>query len=424
MRSLILSITILALLAAGCNPGTMEQSSVREVTPPAVTTPTATPDAAPSPSAVPTATSIPAATSTPAASKTPLPTATATPVGLGPDVYPTGINPLTGLPVTRPDLLELPPVLISVSNFPVTARPQSGLSNAAMVFEVYTGWGMTRYAAIYYGDMPLVNGKPLEVGPIRSGRLPYEHIRQMMNGFMLIANGDETVLKELNAYTNVWGAVNDVNGVFVTGELIEKIAKGYQAGLGKPQISGLTFSKTPPEGGKGGKMLWVPYTSPNQVFWRYDSAGGVYNRTQDNYDGLTFTKMTDRQTGKLLAFDNVVVLFAFHNALQDEKIEIGLGGVSKAPALLFRDGKMYEIFWASVDQEYSARTGRSRMLRFFDSNGNLVPLKPGKTWAEVVTMGSEYYETVDSQVYTELMKKSPGTGAWAVRFIAPVVKKK
>ena len=64
------------------------------------------------------------------------------------------INPLTGLPVADSANLALPPALVSVANFPPTARPQAGLSFSPIVFELFIGEGMTRYLAIFYGDYP------------------------------------------------------------------------------------------------------------------------------------------------------------------------------------------------------------------------------------------------------------------------------
>src|SRR5687768_10463957 len=63
-------------------------------------------------------------------------------------------NPLTGLPVADPSLLELPAVLISISHFPITARPQAGLSFAPYVFEVYITEGETRFLTTFYGEFP------------------------------------------------------------------------------------------------------------------------------------------------------------------------------------------------------------------------------------------------------------------------------
>jgi hypothetical protein len=65
-----------------------------------------------------------------------------------------GVNPLTGLPVADPSLLQIPAVLLSISHFPATARPQAGLSFAPFVFEIYITEGATRFLATFYGEWP------------------------------------------------------------------------------------------------------------------------------------------------------------------------------------------------------------------------------------------------------------------------------
>ena len=128
--------------------------------------------------ATPTSTATAAATATATASplptNTPLPTETSTPVptptlsypaeGYGPSNFPSNVDPLTGLEVTDPTLLDRRPMLIKVSNIPRDNRPQWGLSLADIVFEYYTEEGATRFAAIFLGNDADI------VGPIRSGR--------------------------------------------------------------------------------------------------------------------------------------------------------------------------------------------------------------------------------------------------------------
>ena len=74
----------------------------------------------------------------------------------GPDLanFPAGYNPLTGLPVSDPENLDLPAVLISITNFPASARPQAGPSFAPYIYEMYISEGMTRFLTIFYGDYP------------------------------------------------------------------------------------------------------------------------------------------------------------------------------------------------------------------------------------------------------------------------------
>ncbi|HCK64647.1 MAG TPA: hypothetical protein DHW49_00145 [Anaerolineae bacterium] len=64
------------------------------------------------------------------------------------------INPLTNKKVEEPNLLELPALLVSISHFPVTARPQAGLSFAPWVFEIYITEGATRFLSVFYGAFP------------------------------------------------------------------------------------------------------------------------------------------------------------------------------------------------------------------------------------------------------------------------------
>jgi len=65
-----------------------------------------------------------------------------------------GINPLTGRAVADPSLLSFPAVLVSISNMPVSARPQAGPGFAPWVFELFIGEGTTRFMGVFYGDYP------------------------------------------------------------------------------------------------------------------------------------------------------------------------------------------------------------------------------------------------------------------------------
>jgi hypothetical protein len=56
--------------------------------------------------------------------------------------------------VADSSLLDLPALLVSISTFPITARPQAGLSFAPYVFEIYITEGTTRYLTTFYGEFP------------------------------------------------------------------------------------------------------------------------------------------------------------------------------------------------------------------------------------------------------------------------------
>lgn len=375
----------------------------------------------------------------------PAPGATAAPAGSnqtgtdvsGPEKYPAGVNPLTGLAVEDPANLLAPPALVSITNFPVTARPQAGLSFSPVVHEVFVGEGATRFLALFYGDFPKEaveendapdSGSPnvvsdsAEIGPVRSGRVSYEHLRALYNGFLVMASADPSVGATLNQTTNVYADnPGDVNSAMVNVSQLEKLAQSQQQRSGAVDLQGLAFNPARPDGGQPASSLWVPYALLDQVIWRYNAADGSYHRFQDQADGKTFVEATDRLNGDALTYENVVVLFATHHAYAETIIDIDLLGIKRAPALLFRDGKVYNIFWTTANGEYERTTGKLRPIRFVDAQGNPFALKPGQTWVHIMPNYSPVYETVDSEVYYDKTesKATPGSGNWAVRFYPP-----
>lgn len=93
-------------------------------------------------------------TSVAAISLTSQPAITEAPVAIEPAQPDVPMNPLTGLAVQDPSLLDLPAVLVSIAHFPPAARPQSGLSFAPYVFEIYITEGATRFLTTFYGEFP------------------------------------------------------------------------------------------------------------------------------------------------------------------------------------------------------------------------------------------------------------------------------
>ena len=107
-----------------------------------------------------TDTPIPAVTTTITSTSTQTPSPTSTPqphaptFDYGPDKFPPSINPLTGLSVPDASLLDLPAVLVSISNSPASTRPQAGPGFAPWIFELFIGEGVTRFMNVFYGDYP------------------------------------------------------------------------------------------------------------------------------------------------------------------------------------------------------------------------------------------------------------------------------
>ncbi len=367
-------------------------------------------------------TSAPTTAPSPTQAVSPTATVQAIAYPVGPDTYPAGINPLNGLPVEDPASLKLPPALLSISNSPVTARPQAGLSFAPLVYEMFIGAGNSRFLTIFYGDLPKTaeNANP-EIGPIRSGRLAYEHVRKLLNGFIVMAYASVWVTPELNYFHNLQTEhPDDINGARLRANDLTALKEKYLAELGEPNPVGLMFDPAIPAGGIDGHTIWLPYAYVDQIWWHYDTNNGTYHRWQDMENGREYTEQIDSLTGKSLEIENVAVLFVDHTAYRETLIDLNLLYVIKQKALFFRDGQIFEGFWTTKGEEYEKTSGKLRPIRFLDKNGDPFPLKPGQTWVEMVTQETPVYETEYTEDYYRLVNnREPGSGIWVVRFVHP-----
>jgi len=360
----------------------------------------------------------------------PTPTPTATPVVLGPEQFPSNVNPLTGLQVADPSNLALIPALVSISTFPASARPEAGLGSASWVFEAFIGEGMTRYLGIYYGEYPAASSSnggsaapDASIGPIRSGRTWYEDARELFSGFIVMASASANVMNQLNGYTSFYGSdEGNINSALIPVDALKAIAGQNKSRLINGALGGNIFDVNPPADGKPAESIWIRWSFYNQVFWRYDDAAGSYHRYQNGITDETsqvFKINTDRLNGEPLTFENLVMLFVNYRIKKFTNIRIDMLDTS-GPALLFRDGQMYKIRWTTVNDDFSKQNGVRRPIRFLDVDGNPFPLKPGQTWLEVLPMYTPYYETVDSEDILKMLNNDvPGSGHWAVVFYTP-----
>ncbi|NUM46950.1 MAG: DUF3048 domain-containing protein [Anaerolineales bacterium] len=359
----------------------------------------------------PTATITPSATATLTSTPSPTLTPSATPTlaAYGPTGFPAFVNPLTGLTVSDPDILERLPVLVKVSNFPRSLRPHAGLSFADLVFEYYIGAGATRFTAVYYGQ------DTKQAGPVRSARLIDVGLGNAYQGILAFASADafvyvrvvdalldRAITESSNTCPGLCRTGNgDVNSVFVdTAELTTFAVESRNVASTAPNLEGMRFDPSVPTGDGSGQRVQVRYASNTISEWRFDSATGTYLRWIEDVDAannVTLVPLTDRLTNQQLGFSNVVVLFAAYTELKPtlHDIEI-LGNTFGRRAILFRDGQRLELVWKAVGNQ---------PLQFFLPDGTPAPFKPGNTWFEVVGVNSAVEEVT--------------SGAWEVEFRLP-----
>ena len=385
---IVLFLIVIGLGLSACQPqaATPKVNSSTQVAISAGQTLTAMPTTTPFPPA--TDTQIPEPTST--VTSTPVPTLG--PIAVGPDNFPADVDPLTGMTVSDAKILDRSPVMIKVSNYPATGRPHAGLSSADIVFDYYIGEGANRFLALFYGQ------DSDKVGPIRSGRYVDAQLVPMYNGLLGFAFADARVYAKITTVLGNRAVVpsvancpaicddghNTVISVFSNTAEFTKLEASKGVGNTKPNLNGMVFNTTPPQGGKPAQDINVNYSVYNREEWRYDTASGKYLRWTDPGDtnqNSPMVELTDRNTGKQLAFSNVIVVFAMYieyaPTLHDIMVATNAGGQK---AIMFRDGQAYEGIWKSA--------GANKPMQFFTKDGKAFALKPGNTWMNLFGQNS------------------------------------
>jgi len=263
---------------------------------------------------------------------------------------------------------------------------------------------------------PIVTGTPPGwyiptvpyVGPIRSGRLTYNHIKRMFTDSCLVyASAGRGIREALEGCEIIFGVdPTTPNSSLLTVEHMRELAEESEVSNHPINYSGNLFSENLPPGGQPATDIYVFYHDYSQAFWEYDPSSESYLRFTDRADGTAnFVPATDRLTGRQLSFENVIVLFATHNRIRHLQYDIDLGIGKREPAYLFREGQVFKIYWSTVSREWEKETGFLRPIHFVDADGNPIQLKHGHTWIHLVTPNS-YLEDV-------------GAKQWKVHFVQP-----
>lgn len=335
-------------------------------------------------------------TATPRNTATPFPTFTPSPtipplISFGPSNFPDYINPLTGLPVEDPLLLERRPIAMKIPNYPRSVRPQFGISLADHVFEYYIEWGLTRFIAIFYGN------DATKAGPIRSGRFFDEHVARMYKS-ILVFNGADDQVEEYLLSTDLknWFVVDrdcpplcrdkyiqGYNNLFGNTAQISEYINERGVDNSRQNLDGIYFRSYTSRSPLRAETITVKYSMWDYHQWRYNPETHQYYRYQETQDAFLredeqVELLTDRLTNLPITTDNVVLLYVPHSyylkSSDTEIFQIDLTGSGKA--YLFRDGYAYEANWV--------RTAEDSLLSILLPNGKPAPFKLGKTWFIVI----------------------------------------
>jgi len=319
--------------------------------------------------------------------------------------------PLCGLAVSGQPDIDRRPLAVKVENDPA-ARPQSGLDGACVVYEEVTEAGITRFMAIYLcRDVGVI-------GPIRSSRpadidllFPYSAL------FCHCGGGDQTLqmiklsgIADLdqfawpaayhrtrdrraphNLYASTESLRNAGNGAFPFHgevskpfEFLNDKEQAKMEGDRASEIKRAAANQANPSPSYSPAMtvvnnVYIPYVSTCAVRYTYDSSTGRFMRFVAGKPHI------DRETSQQLAADSVIVQYVTEVAsgIVDVKgadsPELGVLGSGRAQ--VFVRGRKIDANWQ--------KNTREEHTRYTDNSGNVIKLKPGITWIELVPVSKQ-----------------------------------
>ncbi|MBB6454892.1 hypothetical protein HNQ94_003381 [Salirhabdus euzebyi] len=308
------------------------------------------------------------------------------PVEVPEEPEPKNTYPLTGIKTDDPVNNRIVGVMVNNHS---AARPQSGLSQADIVYEILAEGAITRFVAFFQSETPEV------VGPVRSAREYYADIAQGMDA-IYVYHGAATHIEQLIINKGVdllSGAIYDNdqflfkredfrvaphNSYLIYPNLYE-VAEGKGLAVEKEHepLPFLTEEEvTQVDGEPATKVHLVYREDVEEVTYEYDETKGQYIRFSDG------EKTVELESEEPILLDNIFIVETGHEVI-DSSHRRAIDLTSGGKGYLIRKGIVEEVEWKNVD---------GKILPFKD--GQPAKLVPGKTWVNIMPTSPGISESV------------------------------
>lgn len=289
------------------------------------------------------------------------------------------VYPLTGLPVTDDAAAERPAMVVKIDNHP-GARPQSGLNAADIVFEEIVESG-TRFAAVFH------SGGSDPVGPIRSGRTQDVDLLGSFNRPLFVWSGGNRGVTRAISKSDLVDLSAQHNDVYSGGGFYRD--RSYRAPHDLFAQTSMLWTLAPADAGPppqqfqylaegeqpdGETASGVDLTMDgSRIAWRFDRVTGRYLRAAGEQPH------EDAATGQITT-DNVVVMVVRYRASAADSNSPEAQTIGEGEVYVFTGGVVIRGTWSRGD--------RLSPVVLTDENGEVIALRPGRTWVELARADS------------------------------------
>ncbi len=280
-----------------------------------------------------------------------------------------------------------------IDNHP-DAYPQTGLDEAALVFEALAEYGVTRYMALYAPEIKPVEGN---IGPVRSARLYfvqwamgfqaiYTHAGGSPAGLERLASDNNSLVIDIDLVTLEDRGIFDYSrrdnnrlaphNLYSSQPEIERYVADRAAASAAADVSevGYLFAADNPALGRANPVNRLRYyfLYPEALIgWIYDPATNQYFRSRGR------TPHVDAVSGEQLSFKSVTVMEVEEAPIPgDPKGRIDQVVIGEGPAQVFANGTQIAATWRK-DSEIGP-------LRFYDDQDAEIVFPAGPMWVAAV----------------------------------------
>jgi hypothetical protein len=282
---------------------------------------------------------------------------------------------LTGQPIESEEQDLYRPIAVMIDNM-ANARPQSGLINADIVYEMPAEGGITRYMAIYHHQTSD------KIGPVRSARSYFIDKALEYNAVFVHCGGSPEALKDIPALkvdslneikgeTNFWRSKdrkaphNLYTSTVLTRQVMDLKKLSDDKWSYKMNVSD-TFLDID---GKPIKGLVIDYKHKYKAGYEYDENKKLFYRTVNG------ERLRDKETSEEVTAVNIIIE-KVNAKVVDDVGRLDLTNVGKGRGYFITGGKLIEIEWS--------KESRQAKTNYTDLQGNPIKFNKGNTWIQVV----------------------------------------
>ncbi|NQU77086.1 DUF3048 domain-containing protein [Candidatus Falkowbacteria bacterium] len=295
----------------------------------------------------------------------------------------TGLSPraLDGLLVSSEATSSRPIAVIIENHF--DAWPQSGVSDANLVYEFLTEGGITRFLAFFDPASLAPN-----IGPVRSCRPYFLNVAEELEAVLSHVGGSPDCLdllkrRQYNVYDLDEYSKGDYffrskiknppHNVYTSTELITKYL-GEKDIPSEHQFENWKYKDDSPTTSTAASQILVDFsTYTYNVAWQYDEKNNDYRRF------VTDEPHKDSNSEEIRA-KNIVVQ-RVKARLLDSVGRLALTMEGRGDAMVFLDGDAIEGYWKKPD--------RNSRTRFYSMDGQEIAFNRGTTWVEILPTDRE-----------------------------------